>query len=212
MCYLVKFLSSLTMDILIFIYFIYLYKDTKKDIFQKPFEEGEKEELFILDLNTTIIDRKCELNEYVIMNPSAEKLGDVFDLNINSIHKDIIILLIINIIIFITTILFLILFYICRNKEKTIIFLTFFYAILIFALSICHIVFIIRAIFSFYTGDTYRFVKFLSCPNANKEGFNKYLYAEKLYKDFKFFIIINIVSFFLRQFNTNGENDEKDNS
>ena len=212
MCKFVLFLSSLTMDIIIFIYFIYLYKNTKKDIFQEPFEEGEKDQLFFLDLNTTINELKCELNEYVIMNPSVEKLGDVFDLNIKSIHKDLIILFAINIILFTMSILYLTFFYFCQNKENTIFFVSLFFLILITTLSICQIIFIIRAIFSFFTGDTYRFVKFLSCPNVNKEGFTKYLFAEKLYKDFKFFIIVNIINSFLSKFNTNGNVGGKENS
>ena len=188
-------LIGLILNIIGLIYFFFIISDTKKDLIQKPFEVGEKDSFFKSDLNDKIIDRKCELTQYLINNPKVEKLGDAFDLNMKSIHSTIVIIAIINaslIVIYIVSNILII----YSEKEKALA-LFFIVGFLALALSICHLIFSIRLILSFYTGDTHRFIKFLSCENVNKDSFNKYLYVEKFEKDFKFFIIINIITQFI---------------
>ena len=49
----------------------------------------------------------------------------------------------------------------------------------------------------FYKGDTHNFIEYLNCANVNREEFSSYLFAEKLYKDFKVFIVLNVISLFI---------------
>ena len=77
------------------------------------------------------------------MNPDIEKLSDVFDLNIKSIHTTIIILAILFIVLIVLIFIFSILAYIILKKENT--FLVFFDVILIFimaAITITHFIFL----------------------------------------------------------------------
>ena len=77
-----------------------------------------------------------------------------------------------------------------------------------FALLILNFVLSVLMVLSFYKGDTQRFVDYLSCANVNREEFGNYLFAEKLNKDVKIFIILNLISLFL---NYNSNRDKKIN-
>ena len=211
MCKLIMTFVGLVLYIIELIYYFFLLSETKKDTLQQPFEIGEKDNFFYSDLNDIKIEKKCEPNQHTTMNPDVEQLSDVFDLNIKSIHKTIIILAILVIVLIVLIIISSIIVYIGIKKENT--FLLFFSFILLFgmaAITITHFIFFIRLILSYYRGDTYRFVKFLSCKNVNKDAFRKYLFVETFQKDFNFFIIINIIQYFVNAF-TKSENKEENN-
>ena len=65
------------------------------------------------------------------------------------------------------------------------------------AIIICNLVTTILFFLSYYNGDTYRFVEFLSCKNVNKNEFGNYLFAEKLKKHFTVFVVLNIINLFI---------------
>ena len=85
-----KFLSvfGLGLSIATLVYLFNIRSDTQIDTFQQPFQPGQKDKLFTFYSNITSsnIGIKCELYERAIMNPKVKKLGDVFYLNIESIH------------------------------------------------------------------------------------------------------------------------------
>ena len=63
-----------------------------------------------------------------------------------------------------------------------------------YALYIANFIITVLLVLSFYKGDTYRFLDFLSCKNVNKDEFGDYLYARKIKNDFIIFIILDIIS------------------
>ena len=79
-----------------------------------------------------------------------------------------------------------------------------------FALLILNFVLSVLMILSFYKGDTHKFTEFLSCANVNREEFGNYLFAEKLNKDFKIFIILNLICLFMA-YNSNKNKNKKKN-
>ena len=81
-------LCGLFISIGALVYLIKIRSDTKVDTFQQPFQPGQKDKLFTFYSNITSanIGIKCELYERAILNPKVKKLGDVFYLNIESIH------------------------------------------------------------------------------------------------------------------------------
>ena len=182
---------------------IYLFKirsDTNNNIFQQIIEPSMKEKFFY-SINTTPavnpaeVSIKCELYQNAIMNPKLTKLGDLFDLNIEDIHSKANLLLlfaILAIISMLLTVFSLVLlekmqsyFYIC---------LIIILAFGIMVLGFSNLVLTILFFFSFYNGDTNKFVEFLSCKNVNRNEFSDYLFAEKLKKDFTIFVIFNIIN------------------
>ena len=184
---------------------VYLFKlraDTKEDIFKQPFKIGQKEKLFhsqnISSITSSEFGIKCELYQEAIMSPKVDKLGYVFDLNIENIHKRTTQL----VIIFVLLILFIfllivILILIAKTESLMYIFLLSITIIANYALYIANFVITILLILAFYKGDAHNFVEFLSCKNINTEEFNKYSFAKELQKDFTIFFILNIVSIFL---------------
>ena len=183
--------------------FVYLFKirsDTKLDTFQQPFQPGQKEKLFTFFSNTTSADigMKCELYEGAILNPKVNKLRDVFYLNIESIHSKTTYLLIL----YILTIPVLSLTFLglgCLELSSSLGALCFAWLAILanFAILILNFVLYALMIISFYKGDTHRFIEFLSCANVNREEFGNYLFVEKLNKDFKIFMIFNLISLFM---------------
>ena len=85
-----KFLSvfGLGLSIATLVYLFNIRSDTQIDTFQQPFQPGQKDKLFTFFSNITSADIgiKCELYEEAILSPKVKKLGDVFYLNIESIH------------------------------------------------------------------------------------------------------------------------------
>ena len=148
------------------------------------------------------------------MNPKVNKLGDVFYLNIESIHTKSTQLLILYIVVIVVLFLTILSMYFLEATQS---FGALCFACLIilgnFALLILNFVLSVLMVLSFYKGDTHRFIEYLSCANVNREEFGNYLFAEKMNKDFKIFIILNLISLFLN-FNSNrdkkiNENKEK---
>ena len=191
---------GLLISIIAMIYLFKIRSDTNNNIFQQIIEPSMKEKFFY-SINTTPavnpaeVSIKCELYQNAIMNPKLTKLGDLFDLNIEDIHSKANLLLlfaILAIISMLLTVFSLVLlekiqsyFYICL-----IIILAFGIMILGFS----NLVLTILFFFSFYNGDTNKFVEFLSCKNVNRNEFSDYLFAEKLKKDFTIFVIFNIIN------------------
>ena len=191
---------GLLISIIAMIYLFKIRSDTNNNIFQQIIEPSMKEKFFYL-INTTPavnpaeVSIKCELYQNAIMNPKLTKLGDLFDLNIEDIHSKANLLLlfaILAIISMLLTVFSLVLlekmqsyFYIC---------LIIILAFGIMVLGFSNLVLTILFFFSFYNGDTNKFVEFLSCKNVNRNEFSDYLLAEKLKKDFTIFVIFNIIN------------------
>ena len=193
-------LIGLVFSILSLVYLFKIRSDTNNNIFQQIIEPSMKEKFFY-SINTTPavnpaeVSIKCELYQNAIMNPKLTKLGDLFDLNIEDIHSKANLLLlfaILAIISMLLTVFSLVLlekiqsyFYIC---------LIIILAFGIMVLGFSNLVLTILFFFSFYNGDTNKFVEFLSCKNVNRNEFSDYLFAEKLKKDFTIFVIFNIIN------------------
>ena len=191
---------GLLISIIAMIYLFKILSDTNNNIFQQIIEPSMKEKFFY-SINTTPavnpaeVSIKCELYQNAIMNPKLTKLGDLFDLNIEDIHSKANLLLlfaILAIISMLLTVFSLVLlekiqsyFYIC---------LIIILAFGIMVLGFSNLVLTILFFFSFYNGDTNKFVEFLSCKNVNRNEFSDYLFAEKLKKDFTIFVIFNIIN------------------
>ena len=191
---------GLLISIIAMIYLFKIRSDTNNNIFQQIIEPSMKEKFFY-SINTTPavnpaeVSIKCELYQNAIMNPKLTKLGDLFDLNIEDIHSKANLLLlfaILAIISMLLTVFSLVLlekmqsyFYIC---------LIIILAFGIMVLGFSNLVLTILFFFSFYNGDTNKFVEFLSCKNVNRNEFSDYLFAEKLKKDFTIFVIFNIIN------------------
>ena len=195
-----SFFIGLLISIIAMIYLFKIRSDTNNNIFQQIIEPSMKEKFFY-SINTTPavnpaeVSIKCELYQNAIMNPKLTKLGDLFDLNIEDIHSKANLLLlfaILAIISMLLTVFSLVLlekiqsyFYIC---------LIIILAFGIMVLGFSNLVLTILFFFSFYNGDTNKFVEFLSCKNVNRNEFSDYLFAEKLKKDFTIFVIFNIIN------------------
>jgi hypothetical protein len=191
---------GLLISIIAMIYLFKIRSDTNNNIFQQIIEPSMKEKFFY-SINTTPavnpaeVSIKCELYQNAIMNPKLNKLGDLFDLNIEDIHSKANLLLlfaILAVISMLLTVFSLVLlekiqsyFYIC---------LIIILAFGIMVLGFSNLVLTILFFFSFYNGDTNKFVEFLSCKNVNRNEFSDYLFAEKLKKDFTIFVIFNIIN------------------
>ena len=191
---------GLLISIIAMIYLFKIRSDTNNNIFQQIIEPSMKEKFFY-SINTTPavnpaeVSIKCELYQNAIMNPKLTKLGDLFDLNIEDIHSKANLLLlfaILAIISMLLTVFSLVLlekiqshFYIC---------LIIILAFGIMVLGFSNLVLTILFFFSFYNGDTNKFVEFLSCKNVNRNEFSDYLFTEKLKKDFTIFVIFNIIN------------------
>ena len=181
---------------------VYLFKinaDTKIDAFQQPFKPGEKDKFFTFYTNITSADigMNCELYGEAILNSKVHKLGDVFYLNIENIHTKSSQLIFLFFLFIISQILTLFVIFSLPKTNSLLVPCLAFFIILGNAISfILNFVFFILMALSFYKGDTYRFVKFLDCVNINREEFGNYKFAEKLSKDFKIFMILNIISFY----------------
>ena len=208
-----KFLSvfGLGLSIATLVYLFNIRSDTQIDTFQQPFQPGQKDKLFTFFSNITSADIgiKCELYEEAILSPKVKKLGDVFYLNIESIHTKSTQLLILYIVVIIALFLTILSMY-CLEATQSFGALCFACLIILgnFALLILNFVLSVLMVLSFYKGDTHRFIEYLSCANVNREEFGNYLFAEKLNKDFKIFIILNLISLFL---NYNSSRDQKIN-
>ena len=206
-----KFLSvfGLGLSIATLVYLFNIRSDTQIDTFQQSFQPGQKDKLFTFFSNITSADIgiKCELYEEAILSPKVKKLGDVFYLNIESIHTKSTQLLILYIVVIVALFLTILSMY-CLEATQSFGALCFACLIILgnFALLILNFVLSVLMVLSFYKGDTQRFVDYLSCANVNREEFRNYLFAEKLNKDFKIFIILNLISSFL---NYNSNRDKK---
>ena len=208
-----KFLSvlGLGLSIATLVYLFNIRADTQVDTFQQPFQPGQKDKLYTFFSNITSADIgiKCELYEEAILSPKVKKLGDVFCLNIESIHTKSTQLLILYIVVIVALFLTILSMY-CLEATQSFGALCFACLIILgnFALLILNFVLSVLMVLSFYKGDTQRFVDYLSCANVNRDEFGNYLFAEKLNKDFKIFIILNLISLFL---NYNSSRDQKIN-
>ena len=208
-------LFSFIISISALVYLLKIRADTKVDTFQQPFQPGEKEKLFTFFTNITSADigMNCELNAEAIMNSKVKKLGDVFNLNIKTIHSKSNQLLFLFVLVLVFLVLFVLSVY-SLSKNDSIFSLCFACLILIgnFAILILNFLIFVLMVISFYKGDTHKFLDFVECVNVNKAEFGKYMFAEKLNKDFKVFFVIYLISLILN-YNTGSksrENERKD--
>ena len=190
--------------IIAFVYLFKIYNDTKIDVFQKNIEIGEKENYFIdpaQNPNQLLkYEPKCQAYEKMIMNPTTQKLGDVFKINMETINRRIFFILIVNILIiafFLFIILEGILLFILPGIAACFAIVLVPFSIALFVgLILSNIIFIVL-IYSYYSSDTNAYNDFLTCKNVNYDGFSKYRVIEKFKYDFKIFMIFNIVSMLL---------------
>ena len=184
---------------------VFLFKlrgDSKLDTFKQPFEVGEKGKLFnsqnISSITSSEFAIKCELYQEAIMSSKVDKLGYVFNLNVDNIHRrttQLVIIFALQILFIVLLIVLIVL--IAKTESLMAIFILTITIIANYALYIANFVITILLVLTFYKGDAHKFVDFLSCKNINVEEFSKYSFAKKLQKDFTIFFILNIVSIFL---------------
>ena len=214
---------GLVISICVLVYLFKIRSDTKEDLFQQPIDHALKAKFFYSTNTTTAINPaevgiKCELYQEVIMNPKVTKLGDFFNLNIESIHSKANMLLLIGILAIIMLLLTIVaLFFLEQTKSLLFIFLTCILSLGNVALIICNLVVSILFFLSYYNGDTYRFVEFLSCKNVNKSEFGNYLFAEKLKTHFTVFVILNIINLYMNSkvnttANSNNQQQQQNNA
>ena len=214
---------GLVISICVLVYLFKIRSDTKEDLFQQPIDPALKGKFFYSTNTTPAINPaevgiKCELYQEVIMNPKVTKLGDFFNLNIESIHSKANMLLLIGILAIIMLLLTIVaLFFLEQTKSLLFIFLTCILSLGNVALIICNLVVSILFFLSYYNGDTYRFVEFLSCKNVNKSEFGNYLFAEKLKTHFTVFVVLNIINLYMNSkvnttANSNNQQQQQNNA
>ena len=214
---------GLIISIIALVYLFKIRSDTKEDIFQQPIDPALKGKFFYSTNTTPAINPaevgiKCELYQEAIMNPKVTKLGDFFNLNIESIHSKANMLLLIGILAIIMLLLTIVaLFFLEQTKSLLFIFLTCILSLGNVALIICNLVVSILFFLSYYNGDTYRFVEFLSCKNVNKSEFGNYLFAEKLKTHFTVFVVLNIINLYMNSkvnttANSNNQQQQQNNA
>ena len=210
-----KFGSLIVLIVSIFtLYFVIcISQDTKIDTFQQPFDKGEKEILFYSPnpdplINSLEFNLKCELYKENIMNPKVTKLGDIFNINIELIHNQVIWLIIIYILVIILLLLFF-LFTIISVKKQNLYFacLSCCTILATVILAIINMILIYRFFITFYKSDISNFVEFLSCKNVKIEAFSKHFYVKDLDYHFTRFIIFGIITILLST-NSRKENNE----
>ena len=190
--------------IIAFVYLIKIYNDTKIDVFQQKIEIGEKGNYFIdpaQNPNQLLkYEPKCQAYEKTIMNPTTQKLGDVFKIDMETINGRIFFILVVNILvvafilfILVESILVMILPGILNCLSIVLIALSI--AVYV-GLILSNIVFLLL-IYSYYSSDTNTYNAFLTCKNVNYDGFSKYRVVEKFKYNFKRFMIFNIISMLL---------------
>ena len=217
-----KYLASIigfVVSLLTLYYLFKVYEDTKIDIFQKSIEPGEKENYFIdpvLNPNQMLkYDQQCQAYQDIIMKPNTKKLGDVFNINAQTIHKNSFYIILINVfIIFFYVVLFVSLILIGFSSGSIgclafVIFILSFAAIIIMLIGFIYFFVII---YNFYSGDTNAYISFLECKNVNYSGFNRYRIVEEFKSDFKWFMIFNIIGIVLGFLNNKRDNNSNDNS
>ena len=214
---------GLVISICVLVYLFKIRSDTKEDLFKQPIDPALKGKFFYSTNTTPAINPaevgiKCELYQEVIMNPKVTKLGDFFNLNIESIHSKANMLLLIGVLAIIMLLLTIVaLFFLEQTKSLLFIFLTCILSLGNVALIICNLVVSILFFLSYYNGDTYRFVEFLSCKNVNKSEFGNYLFAEKLKTHFTVFVVLNIINLYMNSkvnttANSNNQQQQQNNA
>ena len=199
-------LIGLVFSILSLVYLFKIRSDTNDNIFKQPIVPSIKEKFFYSTnttpaVNPADISIKCELYQESIINPKVTMLGDVFNLNIDNIHSKANLLLLFDILIVIMVILtFIIIYILIKTESNLALCLTCFVSLGNLGLCITNIVMTILFLFSYFNGDTNRFIEFLSCKNVNKNEFSDYLFAEKLKKDFTIFIVLSFINSFTNSF------------
>ena len=199
MCDYIKSIISICLSILVFISIFQILSDTKNDEFQQPFSIGEKEKMFYGSntnplIDSSIVSIKCEMYQNTIMDPKVSKMGEVFNLNMKLIHDKIKSLLIVEIFAFVFLVFFLICMIISvKAKSLSLVCLSCIMMIASIGFTIANFIYLYRVIVIFYNSDMNQFMEFLKCKNINRDGFDKYLYAEDLYKHFTRFVILNII-------------------
>ena len=154
-----------------------------------------------------IIDKKCINYQNEIMS-NNKTLNDIFNFNTNFIHFisiGLVVMLSINFILIIMYFL-IILFSIIIPSSCFCIFITLLFwrnkilAIYI-PIFICIIIsgLLIILFIKYLKSDIKDYLYFLKCPNVNKEGFEKFLYAENLKRNLVISLILNIIFLIFNQ-------------
>ena len=200
-------LINIIIGIFCIVYLANIYSDTYIDTPSLPFKPGEKELFFMNPSeNTNFYARNhpiCQYYQEKIMNPSVQKLEDVFNFRVQGVHTRSKILLVIIIIIFsFYLFIFIYAFFIaCFPSSAGICSILFLIGIIIvFVASFIDIIVFISILFTYYGGDTTTYYDFLSCSNVNYNGFSRYRNLEYLKVHFKYYVIYQIINMILNFF------------
>ena len=214
MCDCIKMIVETILLILLFITMVKLSSGTNIDIFQQPFASGEKEKFFISPVTNNLVNSssfniKCEMYQNAIMKPKVTKLGDVFNLNLQSIHTQIRNLLF--------TVFFMFIFFFIYSccltfSSSAIIYLAIFVLVLIAIFFVSFLYYFYRMIMAFYGSDMNQFTEFLNCQNVNRMGFNKYLILDNILYNFEKIIILCILIVLLNIFFKSKEKNNQENA
>ena len=219
MCKPILSLVGLILWIFTLVYIFKIYGETKVDVFQHQFNPGEKEKFFIDSTQNPAllinVEPQCENYQEQIMNPNTKKLGDVFYLNTESVHRKAFYYIIITITLIVISVMFLILMVLITiSSENSSLRTIASFILLIISLVTMVVIFLaiinfIALFYSYYSGDTTTYYEFLRCKNVNYEGFSRYRIVEILKSDFRTFvqiIIFNTTLSFIQEFFKEGNN------
>ena len=183
-----------------------VYLNTVINPFHFSFGFEEKKRLFKdKDTNQLNINSRCKAYEELIMDARTQKLGDIFELKYSELFSCshfLIAFLIYDIFRSSLSIITLIItemyesFRYCGCGILLFLVNTIQYYVLkrLDIVYLVYFIFFIYAIYSFYSGDTNDYYNFLFCKNVNYEEFDKYSIVLDVKYDFKYYMILEIIS------------------
>ena len=188
--------------IYIFGYIFRVYDNTEKDPFQENFGFEEKKKIFNYTINDDIVHyltylKTCKNYQDLILDPNTQKLGDIFELNFETIHICALLMIIYLFYTFFRSLFeffYILIILTCRAvfpiPESVI---TFLFKCLYPFLSILNGFIFILCIYEFYGGGINSYFEFLSCKNVNYDELRKYKKVENLRSDSRKFSILYII-------------------
>lgn len=202
-----KILQTLLYGLLALIYILLIisifqvYKDTEINPFQNNFGFEEKKNFFLYNkVYRTYYsekEKKCKIYQDLIMDPDTQKLGDVFELNFDSIHIYCFLTLISTTILFFSLLFFILsdLFehFFPHISIPGMLYLTCLFLIFSVCSIISSFIFFIKLVNYYREGAMDEYYEFLTCYNVNYYAFEKYRCVENLRHHLKKFIALFVV-------------------
>ena len=180
-----------------------LYSYSKLDTFQYKLQPREKENFFIEPNDNNVVltnDYNCMLYQDLILDKKTDKLGDVFNLNLEQIHHRLTVLLVTTILTISFLIILILIIFVIKFIPSIINSCSFLILLISIMMFICNFIILIYFflfISAFYHGDINNYIEFLTCNNVNYLSFSRYRNIEFLKSHFKAYIIVLAISLLL---------------